>query len=207
MDHEFYSLDEAATLLRCEITDLLKWGAADKIDLHIRYVGQDYWEGLSDLLSEINERIPISKEDCMQAYEENKMNPRPGKHTEVTLKYKNHPPMLIRGGPFSLAPDFLYISKETYNDLKTKLSIRPTEVTSTCLEEEPSSPSSVIPAGKILVGWKNIAAHLGVSESTAKRYSKGRGWPRPNPTGRPTTTAAELDQYLLTVSKKKKKKV
>jgi len=36
--------------------------------------------------------------------------------------------------------------------------------------------------GQILVGWKKIAEYLKVSESTAKRYSKGSRWLRHGPT-------------------------
>jgi hypothetical protein len=58
--------------------------------------------------------------------------------------------------------------------------------------------------GRILTGWRAIAKHLEVSVSTAKRYAKGRSWPRPGPTGKPTTTSAELDDWRLSTSKKKK---
>jgi len=40
MDHGFYKLDEGAKLLGCEINDLLKWGAAGKIELCIWYTGE-----------------------------------------------------------------------------------------------------------------------------------------------------------------------
>lgn len=206
MDHNFYSLDEAAPEIGCTANDLLKLGAAGDIELCIWYEGRDHWrwgEIPCPLSPPIKEFIPISNEDCMQAYQENKLNPRPGKHREVTLKYKNHSPMLIRDGSYSFAPEFLYISKETFDTLKAELDKAPTKPAVSCLEEEPSSPASVIPGEGILVGWKKISDHLGVSVSTAKRYAKGRGWPKPGLTGKPTTTTTELDKHLRTVSKKK----
>jgi len=39
MEHDFYHLNEAAKLLECEERDLLKWGAAGKIDLCVWYEG------------------------------------------------------------------------------------------------------------------------------------------------------------------------
>jgi len=60
--------------------------------------------------------------------------------------------------------------------------------------------------GKILPGWKAIAEYLNVSESTAKRYSKGSRWLRHGPTGKPTTTTAELDAWQLSPPQKKKNK-
>lgn len=74
------------------------------------------------------------------------------------------------------------------------------------LDEEPLHPPSTAPMhmGRILTGWKTIAKHLGVVESTAKRYAKGSPWPHPGPTGKPTTTTTELDSWRLSISKKKK---
>jgi len=39
MDHDFYSLDDAAEALNCKKNDLLKWGAAGKIKLCVWYDG------------------------------------------------------------------------------------------------------------------------------------------------------------------------
>lgn len=71
--------------------------------------------------------------------------------------------------------------------------------------EHPPTPSH-IPAqiGRVLTGWLAIAKHLDCSVSTAKRRAKGCHWPQTGPTGKPTTTTAELDAWQLSPQKKKK---
>jgi len=66
--------------------------------------------------------------------------------------------------------------------------------------------STPVHKGQILIGWKAIAGYLEVSVSTSKRYARGCRWPLAGPTGKPTTTTAELDAWRLSTSKQQKKR-
>lgn len=83
MDHDFYKLDEAATLLGCETKDLLKWGAAGKVELCVWYDGAfgnlesrlyDHWRAKGVPIPttwdfDDHEKIlPLIKTDVMQLF-------------------------------------------------------------------------------------------------------------------------------------------
>lgn len=78
-----------------------------------------------------------------------------------------------------------------------------TQPTLTPLEASAATPSC---SGQIMVGWKDIAKYLKVSVSTAKRHAKGSRWLHHGPAGKPTTTTAKLDAWLLSPPMKKKKR-
>lgn len=167
MDHDFYSLEEAAKELSCDINNLLKMGADGKIEVCIWYQGMDYWANSLCPLSSVTEFITISKEDIMLAYQENKVASPPQKHTQITLKYKNHPPMLINGS-FSLAVNDLYLLKQTFQTLKTERQIEsPAQVVS----QTTTRSKKTKPDGTLTEAVKKLFQHFlekGESETLKK---------------------------------------
>jgi hypothetical protein len=58
-----------------------------------------------------------------------------------------------------------------------------------------------------LTGWKEIAAYVGYSDQTAKRWKKYNFMPvRYSPGGRPCCLTTELDKWLIKYNEKEKKK-
>lgn len=225
MGHDFYKLDEAAKLLGCEINDLLKWGAAGKIDLCIWYIrtlkDRKITPGKYNVMEaslkatrpwtswvKADELLPLRKEDLMQLYiADRSYDGQPGNVEILALEWPPHGQVIV-SPTITLTPHDLLLTRESFDAAKKELLKNPTGSTVPYFNEEAVPPSTTpFYTGEILIGWKAIAAHLKVSVASAKRYAKGQPWPKPGPTGKPTTKTTELDNYLLSVSKKKKKRV
>ncbi len=55
----------------------------------------------------------------------------------------------------------------------------------------------------ILIGWKEIAKHLKVTDNTARRYMKQKNLPvRYNPAGHPVIKKAIADEWLAKTEQK-----
>lgn len=133
MDHDFYSLKEAAKELDCEINTLLKWGADGKIGLCIYYKGYDFSSppeidqelGLS-FRRRVEKFLTIAKEDIMRAYQEHndllnaKDVPNFNFVSLVDWKINFEVP-----SPFSSKS--LFLTKETFATLKAEIQKRSAE--------------------------------------------------------------------------------
>ena len=229
MEHEFYSLDEAARELHCEINDLLKWGASGRIDLCIYYEGEDLSpeNELVELLEPekfffnpsskyVKKFLTISKEDVMRVYQEHNGLLRANRVVDciMIIEWRRKIPE-----PYPMTVKALYLTNATIDCLRDEVKGRISadsvaqvqdsgslRIAVSQAEEVDTEPVESVPTGKVIVGWKGIANHLEVSESTAKRYSRGAKWPTPGPAGRPTTTTDELDKWRLPARNKKKKR-
>lgn len=141
MDHDFYSLDKAATLLYCEIPDLLEWGAKGKIDLCIWYEGRHH-SPYDDSLSVIRKLIAISDGDIRRIYLGYTGSPQlyaidPKAVSVVTIK---HPTQQMEGQLTLKLETYptaasLFLMPETFDTLKAKLLKSSTESVSPCLDE------------------------------------------------------------------------
>lgn len=155
MDHDFYTLDEAAKELVCEIKDLLKWGAAGKIELCIWYDGSfiapESYEiemygapqiPLPDMLGVI-EFVAVAEDDIMRLFID-RNSPHPVGIIIEKLKWPGYLPCLYlkENGPdgrercVSLTENDLYIRPATIASLKSELNKSPTESAAPCLDEE-----------------------------------------------------------------------
>lgn len=75
MDHDFYSVFEAAEDLGCTENDLLKLGINGTIDLYIWYEGQ-YQSPYDGEVHGVRKFIAISDADIMRVYQEHTGSPR-----------------------------------------------------------------------------------------------------------------------------------
>lgn len=130
MEHDFYNLEEAAKELECEINDLLKLGAAGKIELRIYYEGENLspeyeFSGLLEQEknlfnpsnSYVKKFLTITKEDIMRVYQEhNDLARKELINKGITLVEWNR--RILE--PFPLTARALFLSRKNLNILKTE---------------------------------------------------------------------------------------
>jgi len=144
MDHAFYDLDEASTLLGCTIKDLMKWGAAGKIDVCVWYDKAirvspklfDYYRdrGVSlpkDSMESVNKFLPLFKEDIMRM-----MQQQPRGIDIYMLRWPEGPRIFLENDLIGQSPDDLFITAETLNTLKAEIGKTPIGSATPCLDEE-----------------------------------------------------------------------
>ena len=152
MDHDQYSLQEAAEQLCCTVTDLLKLGAAGKIglvfwckesldfrvELNESIVTEQFAKKMERLnispWDSIDRFLPLKKADIMDLYLDHKReNPGWTRITHIILP--EHESILLNlESPVQLSADDLFINHETFTNLKTKLNKPSGGATSPCLD-------------------------------------------------------------------------
>ncbi|MFC1657478.1 hypothetical protein ACFL2P_02785 [Candidatus Moduliflexota bacterium] len=132
VEHDFYTLQEAANTLRCEDTDILRWAGAGEIELHALFSGDvSYFEQEANEEGELvfvkegrirHEWVLVPAKTILSLYNSTVEEGAIAAHAYVPyFESEAYALKVSEDTPFSISLDSLHVKKKEFNRFKRKM--------------------------------------------------------------------------------------